>query len=170
MTGSRISLLVSWSADYADYEKQPVVPAAQDTTSLNYNTHPAANGLGPVCAKGTLGLLWLHDTMAFSVDGVPLGLLDVQCRARPEGKKEKKKTGDPGESGCKIEDRQLGNADRIESCLAMDMVAAWRVYHLTKLGRETPDVPCTVFFEEHEWKAPGSTAPAIPFPRKFRRR
>ncbi|HPN30436.1 MAG TPA: hypothetical protein PKY81_05720 [bacterium] len=34
-------------------------------------------------------------------------------------------------SGCKIEQRQLGNADRIESCLAIDMVIAWRIYHLT---------------------------------------
>jgi len=33
------------------------------------------------------------------------------------------------------------------------MVVAWRIHHLTKLGRETPDVPCTVFFEEAEWKA-----------------
>ena len=33
------------------------------------------------------------------------------------------------------------------------MVIAWRIYHLTKLGREIPDVPCTVFFEEAEWKA-----------------
>jgi hypothetical protein len=56
-------------------------------------------------------------------------------------------------SGCKIEQRQLGNAKRIESCLAIDMVIAWRIYHLTKLGREIPDVPCTVFFEEVEWKA-----------------
>ncbi len=56
-------------------------------------------------------------------------------------------------SGCKIEQRQLGNADRIESCLAIDMVVAWRIYHLTKLGREVPDVPCTVFFEDAEWKA-----------------
>jgi hypothetical protein len=55
-------------------------------------------------------------------------------------------------SGCKIEERQLGAAERIESCLAVDMVVAWRVHHLTKLGRETPDVPCTVFFEDHEWK------------------
>ena len=55
-------------------------------------------------------------------------------------------------SGLKIEERQLGTADRIESCLAVDMVVAWRVHHLTKLGRETPDVPCTVFFEDHEWK------------------
>jgi hypothetical protein len=56
-------------------------------------------------------------------------------------------------SGCKIEHRQLGSADRIEACLAVDMVVAWRVFHLTKLGRETPNVPCTVFFEECEWKA-----------------
>lgn len=56
-------------------------------------------------------------------------------------------------SGCQIEQRQLGNAKRIEACLAIDMVVAWRIYYLTKLGREVPDVPCTVFFEEAEWKA-----------------
>lgn len=56
-------------------------------------------------------------------------------------------------SGCKIEERQLGCADRIEACLAIDMVVAWRIFHLAKLGRETPEVPCTVFFEEAEWKA-----------------
>jgi hypothetical protein len=56
-------------------------------------------------------------------------------------------------SGCKIETRQLGSADRIEACLAIDMVVAWRIFHLTKLGRETPDVPCTVYFEDVEWKA-----------------
>jgi Domain of unknown function (DUF4338)/Transposase DNA-binding/Transposase Tn5 dimerisation domain len=56
-------------------------------------------------------------------------------------------------SGCKIEERQLGNAERIEGCLAIDMVVAWRIVHLTKLGREVPEVPCTVFFEEAQWKA-----------------
>jgi hypothetical protein len=56
-------------------------------------------------------------------------------------------------SGCKIEERQLGSADRLEACLAIDMVVAWRIFHLTKLGRETPDVPCTVFFEQSQWKA-----------------
>ena len=45
-------------------------------------------------------------------------------------------------SGCRIEDRRLATADRIEACLAIDMVVAWRVYLLTKQGRETPDVPC----------------------------
>jgi hypothetical protein len=56
-------------------------------------------------------------------------------------------------SGCQIENRQLAGADRLEACLAIDMVVAWRIFHLTKLGRETPEVPCTVYFEEHEWKA-----------------
>ena len=56
-------------------------------------------------------------------------------------------------SGCRIEDRQLGNDHRLEACLAIDMVVAWRLFRLTKLGREIPDAPCTVFFEEAEWKA-----------------
>ena len=56
-------------------------------------------------------------------------------------------------SGCRIKDRQLGTADRLEACVGIDMVVAWRIYHLTMLGRETPDVPCTVFFSDIEWKA-----------------
>lgn len=56
-------------------------------------------------------------------------------------------------SGCQIEERQLGDADRIEACLAIDMVVAWRIAHLTKLGREVPEVPCTVYFEEAQWQA-----------------
>jgi Domain of unknown function (DUF4338)/Transposase DNA-binding/Transposase Tn5 dimerisation domain len=56
-------------------------------------------------------------------------------------------------SGCKIETRQLGSADRIEACLAIDMVVAWRIMHLTQLGREHPDAPCTVYFSDMEWKA-----------------
>ncbi len=56
-------------------------------------------------------------------------------------------------SGCRIEQRQLGTAERIEACLAIDLVVAWRIFHLTKLGREVPDVPCSAYFEEAEWKA-----------------
>lgn len=56
-------------------------------------------------------------------------------------------------SGCRIEQRQLGSAERIETCLAIDLVVAWRIYHLAKLGREIPDVPCTVYFEEAQWQA-----------------
>ena len=55
-------------------------------------------------------------------------------------------------SGCRIEDRQLESVESLEACLALDMVVAWRIYHLTMLGREVPNHPCTIFFEESEWK------------------
>jgi len=56
-------------------------------------------------------------------------------------------------SGCRIEERRFDSTDSLEPCLAVDMVVAWRIYHLTKLGREVPDHPCTIFFQEAEWKA-----------------
>jgi hypothetical protein len=55
-------------------------------------------------------------------------------------------------SGCRIQDRQLNNADRLESCLAIDLVVAWRIYRLAKAGRETPDIPCDVFLAESQWQ------------------
>lgn len=311
---------------------EKVVLAVQDSTSLNYSTHPATDGLGPIGSKaeGVVGL-WLHSTMAFNLEGTPLGLLDVQCWARDGatfGKKHQRKqrpieqkesskwlksfqgvaevqrrlpatqlvsVGDresdiyelfqlalahpdgarlliraeqdrlladgqrhlwpwvaqqplgglqeiqvprrgpqparqarlevrwahvtlqpphgkeklgplalwavqaqeveaPSEvkplrwmllttcpvdsfesageklrwytlrwgievyhrtlkSGCRIEQRQLGTADSIEACLAIDLVVGWRIFHLAKLGREIPDVPCTIYFEEADWKA-----------------
>ncbi|MGO9118731.1 MAG: IS4 family transposase [Desulfomonilaceae bacterium] len=55
-------------------------------------------------------------------------------------------------TGCRIEDRWLDNTDSLESCLAIDMVVAWRVFWLTKSARETPDAPCDVFFDRDEWR------------------
>jgi len=55
-------------------------------------------------------------------------------------------------SGCRIEERQLGDADRLEACLAIDMVVAWRIFYLVKLGREVPDVPCDAFYDTDEWQ------------------
>jgi hypothetical protein len=327
------SLLPShYEATTARVGRHAVVLAAQDTTSLNYNTQPAIKNLGPIGsqADGAVGLL-VHDTMAFTPQGVALGLIDVQCWARDEnafGKRvtrharpieqkesykwltsvaaaaqvqrrcphttlvsvgdreadvfelfdftrtlpaapklliraernrtlieeqgklwehldgqpiagyqdlpvprrghrqarvarmaisyarvelkapQRKATLKPVtvwavwareidaphpstvlewmllttcevhsfeqaterlawyatrwnievyhrtlKSGCQIETRQLGSADRIEACLAIDMVVAWRILHLTKLGRDHPDVPCTVYFAEAEWNA-----------------
>jgi hypothetical protein len=331
-TGMEILLEPHYQATRQRLAEQKIVLAVQDTTSLNYTAHPATDDLGPIGPRveGAMGL-WLHDTMAFSVGGTPLGLLDVQCWARDAqefGKHHQRKQrpieqkesykwlksfqqvaaaqrpcpdtllvsmGDreadiyelfqmaleePGgpkllvraeydrlladgqghlwpmvasqpvvatqdlqlprrgaqsarvasleirlapawlkppqrkahlpslklwavlaqeahapagvkplrwmllttcevpsavsavekvdwyrlrwgielyhrtlKSGCKIEERQLGTADRIETCLAIDLVVAWRIFHLAKLGRQVPDVPCTVFFEEFEWKA-----------------
>ena len=311
--------------------EQPVVLAVQDSTSLNYSAHPATEGLGPLNTRADSSIgLWMHDTLAFTPEGVPLGLLDVQVWARDpatQGKREsryerpiedkesakwlvsfeaasalqrrcphslivsvgdreadvyelfvaaaeqpesarvlvraertrrmtrdhgslwtfmgrqplagieylkvprrgrqparqacmelrfaslelkppKRKRELPGvqlwavwtrevdppagvkplewmllssvavdtleqarerlawyaarwqievyhrtlKSGCRIEERQLGSATRLEACLAIDLVVAWRIFHLVKLGREIPEMPCTVFFEDAEWK------------------
>lgn len=321
-----------YEASGARIAAHPVVLAVQDTTSLNYNTQPAIENLGPIGSRADTWLgLMVHDTLAFTPEGLPLGLVDVQCWARDAkefGKKHRRKsvpieqkesykwlksvqaaarlqarcpntmvvsvgdreadifelfdlartlqhapqllvraeqnralTEEQGKlwehlarqpiagfqqlqvprrhkrparvakmavsyarvelkapqikgklkpvtlwavwaremeapagieplewmllttcaiesfeqaiekiawyaarwgievyhrtlkSGCQIETRQLGAADRIEACLAIDMVVAWRILHLTKLGREHPDVPCTVYFTEMEWKA-----------------
>jgi hypothetical protein len=44
-------------------------------------------------------------------------------------------------------------AERLVNCLAADSIVAWMVHYLTILGRKTPDLSCTVVFEESEWKA-----------------
>ena len=56
-------------------------------------------------------------------------------------------------SGCRIEHRQLGSVRRLENCLAIDMIVASRIMHLTWLGRTSPDLPCTIYFEDEQWKA-----------------
>jgi hypothetical protein len=55
-------------------------------------------------------------------------------------------------SGCRIEDRQLGDADRLEACIAFDLVIAWRIQWMTVQGRQTPDVSCEAILSEEEWK------------------
>jgi hypothetical protein len=71
----------------------PVILAVQDTTTLNYTAHPP-EGVGPIntSKNSAVGLL-LHDTVAFTPEGTPLGLLNVQCWGRdPEqvGKKHRR--------------------------------------------------------------------------------
>jgi hypothetical protein len=56
-------------------------------------------------------------------------------------------------SVCRIESRQLGDRTVWENCLAIDLVVAWRIEHIKKLSRQTPQAPCSVAFEEHEWQA-----------------
>lgn len=64
-------------------EKVPVVLAVQDSTSFNYDTHADMEGLGPINTRvdGAQGIL-LHDTMAYTIEGTALGLVDIQVWAR----------------------------------------------------------------------------------------
>ena len=75
---------------------ETVALAVQDTMMLNYSGHLAAEDLGDIGTKAgqTKGLI-VHETMAFDVQGLALGLLDVQTWIRkPEhhGKKGVRKT------------------------------------------------------------------------------
>lgn len=56
-------------------------------------------------------------------------------------------------SGCKVEESQLHTAERFEPYLALCMIVAWRIMYLMMLGRECPDLPCDVAFDEDEWKS-----------------
>jgi hypothetical protein len=56
-------------------------------------------------------------------------------------------------SGCRIEKLQLEKRERLEPALAFYMIVAWRVLFLTMLGRECPEMPCDVVFEQAEWQA-----------------
>jgi len=53
-------------------------------------------------------------------------------------------------SGRRSEDKRLGSLDRLERCLSIDMITAWRLMYLTMLGRETPEVASELFFSEQE--------------------
>jgi hypothetical protein len=56
-------------------------------------------------------------------------------------------------SGCRVEERQFEDVERIRRYLAVDNVVAWRVLFINMLGRELPDMPCDAILEAHEWQA-----------------
>jgi hypothetical protein len=64
-------------------EAHRLVLCVQDTTALNYSSHPHTQGLGPIAHNRdkTLGL-FLHSTLALSTTGQSLGLLQAQTWAR----------------------------------------------------------------------------------------
>jgi hypothetical protein len=56
-------------------------------------------------------------------------------------------------SGCKIEDSQLRDLARLERLLAVFSLVAWHLLWLTYQARLTPDAPCTLVLQTHEWQA-----------------
>jgi len=69
-------------------------------------------------------------------------------------------------SGCKVEESQLEKAERFVPYLALCMIVAWRVQYLVMLGRECPDLPCDVAFDEDEWKTVYTVVKHQPPPKK----
>jgi len=78
----------------------PVVLAVQDTTELDFSSHRATAGLGPLRVPSNQGLL-VHSTLAVTPEGLPLGLLAQEVWARPavlpEDHKRKKAKRPPGD-------------------------------------------------------------------------
>ncbi len=68
-------------ATYSRLAQVPLVLSVQDTTEVNWTSHPATQGLGPLGHTACQGLL-VHSTWAFTPERVPLGLLAQQVWAR----------------------------------------------------------------------------------------
>ena len=74
-------------------------------------------------------------------------------------------------TGCKVEERSLRTSSRLYPMFALFFIVAWRINHLSRIGKTNPELSCTVIFSEQEWKAayaainktvhPPSTAPTI---------
>lgn len=56
-------------------------------------------------------------------------------------------------SGCKIESLQFEEMDRLLPCLAVYLIASWRVLMICRLGRSHPDWNCEIVFTPAEWKS-----------------
>jgi len=56
-------------------------------------------------------------------------------------------------SGCEVEKSQLETAGRYRNYLGLCLIVAWRVMHLTMLGRNCPEMSCEEVLEKDEWQA-----------------
>jgi hypothetical protein len=67
-------------------------------------------------------------------------------------------------SGCKVEESQLQKAEYFEPYVALNLIVGWRIMYVMMLGRECPDVPCDVAFDDDEWQAVYATVKKQPPP------
>lgn len=62
-----------------------VILAVQDTSFIDYSTHLATAGLGPLHPRGGHGIL-LHSTLTFTPERLPLGVMGLRLWARDAAK------------------------------------------------------------------------------------
>lgn len=67
-------------------------------------------------------------------------------------------------TGCRVEEIQLETKARLENCLALYNIIAWRVLYLTYLNRTGPDLPCTTVLDDAEWKSVWCVVKKRPLP------
>lgn len=70
---------------------QPVILALQDTTFIDYSSHLATEGLGPLHTKGGYGMI-CHGTLAVTPQRLPLGVLSLRLWARDGDKPKQRST------------------------------------------------------------------------------
>lgn len=68
-------------------------------------------------------------------------------------------------TGCRVEEIQLETKARLENCLALYNIIAWRVLYLTYLNRTSPDLPCTAVLDDAEWKSVWCVVKKQPLPK-----
>jgi hypothetical protein len=56
-------------------------------------------------------------------------------------------------SGCRVEQRRFETLERLQTCLAVYLIVAWRTLYVCRLGRACPDTHCETIFEPAEWKS-----------------
>ena len=67
-------------------------------------------------------------------------------------------------SGCHIDVRQLATNERVERCLTLYSVIAWRVFYAIMLARAVPELPCRVLVEIEAGQARYGAIPHGPTP------
>lgn len=71
-----------------------VVLAVQDTTSLNYTKHTSKKDMGSLGSNKNIRGMYVHTTAAYTVEGIPLGIIHQKPWVRPReefGKKKERK-------------------------------------------------------------------------------
>ena len=56
-------------------------------------------------------------------------------------------------TSCKIEKKGLGTDKRLLACIAIELIIGYKIYSLTKLSHEHPNISCEEILDEYEWKA-----------------
>jgi IS4 transposase len=69
-------------------------------------------------------------------------------------------------SGCKIEERMLASAERMQCLLATYSLVAWHLLHLTYAARQSPEASCESVLEPEQWQVLHlATRPRTPLPK-----
>jgi len=98
------------------------VLVAQDTTSLDFTTHPATTGLGVLDHSACRGLL-VHSALALNPQGVPLGVLHQQVWVRAEEKVGRQVPRRQRATSEKESQRWLDTVEGCQACIPTDVQA-----------------------------------------------